>query len=92
MAQYREPVGKSFRYQQLLIVFRRQFNAPDLAIGRRISAEINRNIQYGALQNPNEFCLRMRAALVVQTPDDPVYRMRLVILNKGNPETVLAEQ
>ena len=59
LAQHRESVREAARNEALPVVLRRQFDGDMPAEGRRPAADIDRDIQHPALDDPHQLALGM---------------------------------
>ena len=82
LAQHCETVRKSVRDKELTVIVFREFHGDVLSVCWAALADVNCNIQNRALDAPNEFCLRERRTLKMQTPHHAIRRHRLVVLHK----------
>ena len=82
LAQHAEPVGETPRDEELPVVVAREFDRHVLAEGRRVSPDVHRHVQYGALYHAHQFGLRVGRLLEMQPSDDPVARPALVVLDE----------
>src|SRR5579859_7065309 len=90
-AQYGESVGKSRGDEELLFIFRRQFDAHVPAIGRRTLPDIEGDVQYSALEYTEQFGLGIRLELVVQATNDSVAGEGLIVLDEPGGNALLPE-
>ena len=91
VAQHAEPVGETPRDEELTVVVARQFHGHVPPEGRRASPDVHRHVQHGALYHTQQFCLREGWLLEMKTPDDPVARPALVVLDEMHVRDFLSE-
>lgn len=77
-------MGKTAGDEKLPVVFGVQLDRDMLSESRRAFAQINRNIQYGAVKDADQLGLGVLPFLEVQAPDNTVRGFRLVILNENS--------
>jgi len=86
IAEDQEAMGKSFRNEELLLVFFRQFDAIPLTIGLGITAQIDSDIKDTAADGTDEFALR-EMLLEMKSPKYAFSAHALIILNKIDMES-----
>lgn len=74
---------KPRRNPKLLLVLSAQYLAYPMPVGFRTLPNVDRNIKYFPLHDPQQLSLGLRY-LIVQTAKDIPYRLGVIVLDKGN--------
>ena len=82
LAQHGEPVGETFRDEELPVIILRQLHGHVLAVGRRAIPDVHGHVQHLAPNAPHQLGLRERRPLEVQSPHHAVARHALVVLHE----------
>ena len=81
IAQNQKAMCKALRDEELLLIFSGQRNAIPLAIGFRITSEVNRDIKHSATYSAHQLALRI-LLLEVQSAQHALCGHRLIVLHK----------
>lgn len=87
ITEHREPVRKTARDKELSMVLAGEFNGKPLTKGLTLMTQVHRHIQYPTLRTTNEFSLRKRRTLEMQSTHHTVGRTRLVVLYELGRDT-----
>ena len=67
IAQHREPMRETLRYEELTVIILRQLHSHVLPVSRRTLTNINRHVKHTPLNATHQLRLRERRTLEMQT-------------------------
>src|SRR5581483_8615460 len=91
-AKHGESVCEAVRDKELQLILCRQLNHHIFAEGRGAFADIDSDVEYPALKDPDELCLCVWFQLVMKSADDAIAGTGLVILNKVDVQPLSAKR
>ena len=82
LAQHRETVCEAPRNEQLKVIFLRKLDGDMLSVSGTPAADVHRNVQNRPAHAPHQLRLCMRRPLEMKSPQHPIGRARLVVLDE----------